>query len=539
MAAAACVRGAQRLRRRPPPVGPPIDGFFELSELVINAACCLSLRDVCSLRALSQRTGGSADDFLWERLFELRWSGEKRLRPTNAVGGSARWKNAFQACMRRAHAAFTAKTLPSLTQRARRKDGLPDLPRLVDALKLRHSLDVGPPPRAGTPFATVARTLYLSQDSVNTFSCGSCLRCSFASVKLRAPLRMDVRARSAAAGSDHVLISVCLPDVKAWGEPVATDDHFRFVLSPCGCVLVGLWHSDGTVAGLFAMLHHIRVLEPFLAASSEAALSSLVGKPEFDDIDSKLGLHDYNVILSIHSAKLEAFHNCFYGVGAFKETVSGSVRVKGACAVLQSELLNSAEEKKGGPPQSVGRGKDVLQPGARCLVAVGPKTETRRADFAAAVAHFEVLAPHKSGSQPPFPCLRSPQLAFQTMAFKSVFPDLVLVDATVFDEHGRVFWAISSAAILQSDAPPHESHFAAKRFASIDFDREKPEDGSPVRWICLADRGAAHLVVQLEYSGRLDGEEERPLPRLNSITLHPELIYLDKWWGSRYASQPP
>merc|ERR1712083_953482 len=107
------------------------------------------------------------------------------------------------------------------------------------------------------------------------------------------------------------------------------------------------------------------------------------------------------------------------------------------------------------------------------------------------------------------------------------------MDVTVFDEHGRVFWAASAAVTLQTDAPPHESLLASRRLADVvDFDRRAAdtlEDGSaPVRWICLADRGAAQLVVQLEYSSGCapsSAEAEGLPPRLNTITWHPEVAF--------------
>ncbi|CAE8693511.1 unnamed protein product, partial [Polarella glacialis] len=304
---------------------------------------------------------------------------------------------------------------------------------------------------------------------------------------------------------------------------------------------------DGTLAGLFGTLHHVNVFQPLLASGE--AWESLAGRPPPDDIDSSLGLHDYNLLLTLRSAKVEAFSNCFYKVAAFKPggdgTCFGSARVRQSCCVEQRPCVAGAAAAATAAPQvGSGRGQRI-----RSTPTADSASKGDEAFHSAQVANFEVLAPHASGSQPPFPCLRQPQLAFQTLAFRSILPDVFFLDATVFDEHGHVFWATSAAVSMVGDANPHESDLAQQRFVEVDFDRDSSihaggtdKAETAVRWVCLADRGAAQLVVQLEFGGRWSGgagsageEGQRPLPRLNSVSWHPELAYLDAWWGSRYA----
>ncbi|CAE7693482.1 unnamed protein product, partial [Symbiodinium necroappetens] len=91
-------------------------------------------------------------------------------------------------------------------------------------------------------------------------------------------------------------------------------------------------------------------------------------------------------------------------------------------------------------------------------------------------------------------------------------------------------------AAAATKACPHESTMLEERKAQVDFDREGNGSGAcqKVRWISLADRGAAHLVLQLEGAAQAPEADEggglvQPLPRLNSISWHPELAFLDDW----------
>lgn len=501
--ASASVRGAQRLRARPPPGASPTEAFFSLSEVVAKAAVFASLLDACALRGVSQAADDACcADALWEQLYARRWGVAERRPPRPA--GAGLWKQAFFAQLQRAQASFLAK-LPALVQKARRKDHQVDTRKIHDGLKLRYSITVGPPGNSKAMFGRGSKTMRLSQESTQVFATSVCLRCSFSATKMHLPILVELSARSSALGTDRIPFSVSMRDLRAGGTSLTSDEHFEYLRSPCGRVLLAVWKTDGTVAGLFATLHHLHVLEPFLP---DSVRQTLAGKPEYDDIDSRLGLHSYNMLLTLRSAKIESFSNCFYKVDIFKDQAFGTVDVKRACVVQRGELEKRLADSS---------------------------------DYAAEVAHFEVLAPHASGSRPPFPCLRPPQIAFQTSAFSSVLHDALFVDATVFDEHGRIFWAASAAVGLQSDAPPHESQFAAMRFNELDFDREDRVEGggAAVRWICLAERGAAQLMVQLEYGEEPEAATEgiRHPPRLNSVTWHPELGFLDTWWGSAYSKR--
>ncbi|CAE8721644.1 unnamed protein product, partial [Polarella glacialis] len=132
----ACARGAQqlRVRRHTEDVkGPPSQLFFSMSGLVLRAAVHTSMREVCALRgASSLLCDACSEDSLWEHLYSLRWATEQGPGPppprASATGG---WRQAFLARLRRAQAGFLARTLPTLAcQKARRKDGLPDLRKI-------------------------------------------------------------------------------------------------------------------------------------------------------------------------------------------------------------------------------------------------------------------------------------------------------------------------------------------------------------------------------------------------------------------------
>eukprot|EP00929_Paragymnodinium_shiwhaense_P034859 TRINITY_DN18915_c0_g3_i1.p1 TRINITY_DN18915_c0_g3~~TRINITY_DN18915_c0_g3_i1.p1 ORF type:complete len:715 (+),score=138.03 TRINITY_DN18915_c0_g3_i1:103-2247(+) len=499
---AAWLRGAQRLRKKPAPDAPSTEVFFGMVELLVRTAVHLDLRDACAVRSLSTAAEEACcSDLVWEPLYLKRWGEDKRPRAAALVS----WKQVFFSQLKRLQAAFLTKTLPALAQKARRKDGLPALQKIAGELRLSYTLSVKSP--------SLERRLQLTEDSVQVFASAVCLRCTFSSLKLRLPLRLEAVAHSAATGRDHRLLLAALPDASSWGEGIASDENFTYLRSPCGHILLSLWKSDGMVAGLFVNLHHIDVLRPFFKEAPEVAWQRLAGQPHFDDLDSQLGLREYTVLLTLRSAKMEVFSNCFYKVDALKSSDFASVRIR------EVDLINQAQQRQTGD-----------QP-ARLGASAGA--------YEAKVAHIDVLPPHKSGSAPPFPCTRPPQIVFQTLAFKSTLSDVIFLDATVFDEHGRVCWATSAAAQLQSKAPPHEELLSALRYAALDFDREDAAEEGATRWLSVADRGAAHLIVQLEYTSaaaaKAAGEDSKSLPRLNAITWHPELTFLDRWWGSSYS----
>lgn len=489
--------------------------------------------------------------------------------PAAAAAADGGWKLAFLSRLRRSQANFLAKA-PALVKKCRRKDGLPDLRKLHDALRIKYSLTIGSGASSRYSSAAPPTTLRLSQESAQVFHSAVCLRCSFSSLKLRPPLRVEVKAHSAGLGTEQVVLATEMRDEASWGEGFAADENFRFLRSPCGRLLLGVWCDGGAVAGLFASLHHLQVVGPLLR-DSPAARQILVSQPPPDDLDSQLGLHDYTLMLTLRGVRLEAFSNTFYRVNTLRGDAFGEVCVPGGLAISQHAAVGAAEAAAAAArqapaaspgPRRGGRAGSAGEPRAApaaAAVAAGRRVEAGA--HCAAMAHLEVLPPHESGSRPPFPCVRPLELVFQSLAFKSVFHDTCFADATVIDEQGHIIWATSAAVALQSAAPPHEAVLTAQRFAEIDFDRDAAFDmgfdsprrngrgrhrrggGPPVRWLCLADRGAAQLVVQLEYaSGGGEGGDEHAapnadVPRLNAVTWHPELAFLDAWWGSSYAKK--
>eukprot|EP00404_Azadinium_spinosum_P017691 CAMPEP_0180510130 /NCGR_PEP_ID=MMETSP1036_2-20121128/50110_1 /TAXON_ID=632150 /ORGANISM="Azadinium spinosum, Strain 3D9" /LENGTH=496 /DNA_ID=CAMNT_0022520621 /DNA_START=36 /DNA_END=1522 /DNA_ORIENTATION=+ len=487
----ACVRGAQLVRERvrAPLDSSPCETFIGLVELVIRVALCVPLCDVCALRSACQQTcEACCADSVWEFLFAQRWGNPKK-PPLAGASPRGMWNACFFAHLKKAQAVFLAKTLPALVRKSKRKDGLAHLQKICDALKVKYILRLGTP-GVGVPFARVTKSVELSPESVLISASSACLRCSFSSSVLRAPLRLEVVARSAALGSEKILLSTCLEHAKAWGGTFASDENFDFLRSPCGRVLAGMWKTDSALAGLFVTMHHVHILSPFLADAPTGTWQSLAGGPKPDDIDSRVGLHDYSIALVLRSAKMEAFSNSFYKVEAVKNDEFGDVQVSAACVVDQT----------GRPCQSA-----AATTHGTALPARG-SAKSKSGDYAASVAHFEVLAPHASGSQPPFPCVRSPQLVFQSLAFRSTLREACFLDATVFDEHGHIFWATSAAVRLETGSPPHESRLTRRHLTDvIDFDRagevESGQASGEMRWACLADRGAAQLLIQLEYRG--------------------------------------
>lgn len=505
----ACMRGPRKPATSADLPMLPSARFFTIWHLVARSARCSSLPDLAALCLVCSCSGKACiSDMVWEELYKNKWKQDVVPNVTD-VGG---WRNEYLTRVRRSQANFKAKTLPSLLQRSRRKDGLPDLQKLFEALQVRFSFTVGPQLgcRSGGDPKKKDQWFTLGSDSVGIFSTSVLLRCSFSRATFKPPLQVEFRGRSAALGTEHTVLVASMPAKGA--ELVAADENFVFFRSTCGRVLFCIWKNDGTLAGLFLSLHHMHLLEPFLLQSSKASLEHLAGKPAPDDLDSQLGLHDYSILLNLHSSKLEVFSNCFYKVAANKECTIGKARARRMCT-LESRVGSES--------------------GLR-------RTDSSAADFyEVAVANFEVLAPHDSGARPPFPCVRQPQLVFQSLAFKSILQDVFVLDATVFDEHGHVCWATSVVTSCQSGgSSPYESLLAARRFVNVDFDREDSGKGEAVRWCCVVERGSAHLVVQMEYSivSARNGDAQ-PLPRLNTISWHPELTFLDAWWGSKYSER--
>lgn len=522
-------------------------GVFAIVHLIIRIATHLTLREVQALCVASKRCSEACStDEVWQAIFRAQWGEDKKLQG-NGAESDVGWKQRFKVRLRRAHAHFAAKALPAHIKKLRRRDGLPDMQKLHDCLKLKYSLRLAP---TGASEADV-KVMPMSADSISIFASSVLLRCSFSSMKFRLPLRLEVVARSGAMGSEQTLLSTttCTSlTLESWGERIGSDDNFNFIRSPCGRVLLVFWKSDRTLAGLFVSLHHASVLRPFLSTASSSALQALVGKPPPDDVDSKLGLHGYTVLLALHSARLDLFSNCFYNVAAIKDgTFDQATMQRHVVLERSSEAPPEADEEEGSREQGRAHpSHKVAHQGAAGIGARAAKAPTPArerggaaslpagASYKASVANFEVVAPHKSGTNIPFPCLRQPQLAFQTTAFRSLLADTAFVDITVFDEHNHIFWGASAVVRLTSGDTPHESAVGAQRFVEVDFDRDGTEKGAPVRWLCLAEQGVAQLVVQLEYSAPSPSGEE-PLPRLNSITWHPELSFLNSWWGSQYA----
>lgn len=471
-----------------------------------------------------------------------------------ALEHTSDWKVEFLSLLRKSQQAFGLKQLPAAFKKAKRRDGLPDLQKMHDTLRVRYALRLQfSCSRAKT---SGDRDLPLGSDSVNTFQTSTCLRCSFSSLKLRTPIRIAIIGHSAALGKDAELLSVDLPNLSAWSEDTSRDDNFRFFHSACGRVLASIWRSDGTIAGLFFSIHHSHSLQLFTYGSS--CEDSLVQRPEYDDIDSRLGLHDYSLLITLRSARLETFSYCFYKVGARKRDTFVLAQVEQHHLIRQSEgaYRSRMDLDTEDSPSSISRHRQSERSSSSSkampsmamrgsqqsnLPWMNPQRPLATTSHEAAMASFEVLSPHSSGEMPPFSCLGQLRVVFQTSAFKCILADTTFLDATAFDEHGHVFWATSSVAHLTTACP----HSALRSEASaIDFDRDNLSGSDNIRWLCLGDVGAASLVLQLGMSydagGALVGNEhlddaEPEKMRLNIVSWHPELAYLNWWFGSKHS----
>ncbi|CAK9078741.1 unnamed protein product [Durusdinium trenchii] len=508
----AYARGAQAMReqqalRQKLQVGAR-DRSSLVLELVVRVACAAmqhAVREVCAVRTCSRQLCETcSEDAVWEQLYRLRWT------PSSSVATG--WRQAYLARLRRLQASFLARNLPNFVRKLRRRDGLPDLRKIHDALRMSFSLSLSHGPSASCQ--TIDFTEANVDASIQLFDTALCLRCTFSTLNLKCPLHYQLRGRSLACGKDEVLLTSSLQSPEDWSQSSIQEDC-RFLRSPCGRVFAALW-GDDSLAGIYVTLHYAQSLWPIIGASEAWAL--LARPPEPDDLDSALGLHDYTVLLTLRSAKQECFSNGFYKVHLFGlgsiTSGFGGVLVDGRCCVEQSQAAAGYVEGK-------------------------PSSRQKRRDksYNAEVSHFEALAPHDSGVQLPFPCLRAPQITLQTAAFKSVLQDHCFMDVTVFDEHGHIFWAVSAVCQL-FDACPHESSILQHRHVQVDFDRGSSASTSgraaSVRWLCLADRGAAQILVQLDFDC-FSGGSDRQLPRVNAVTLHPEVDFLDQWWSSKYA----
>eukprot|EP00439_Symbiodinium_sp_Y106_P046415 s3631_g5.t3 len=394
-------------------------------------------------------------------------------------------------------------------QKSRRRDGLPDLRKLHESLRVRYSLCIARK-------ANTARFEF-SDASVQAFDSAVCLRCSF-SLQVACPFRLECSGRSSSTEREEILLAAAMDRVDDWGDGFVKDE-IRLVRSPCGRLLVAFWRSSGTLAGLYANLTYRHVFQSLLPNCE--AWERLAGRPGPDDLDSALGLHGYTLLLTLRGAKAE--------LGRERADSFGSVAVSSSHSVIQTRDPANLP----GTAQDAGR------------ASFCPDQRVRERKLHAQVCHFEVLAPHDSGLQPAFSCTRQPGIVFQTAAFRLFLADRVFVDATIFDDHGRVFWAVTCFCTMTS-ACPHESTMLEERKAQVDFDREGNGSGAcqQVRWISLADRGAAHLVLQLEGAAQAREADEgsglvQLFPRLNSITWHPELAFLDDWWGSAMPDAVP
>ena len=303
-------RGAQRMRdmraKQAQGFASDLDKSLFVLELAVRNACTAfqnAWREVCAVRACScQLRDICSEDHVWEQLFKLRWPQQTSFQtvPDNS------WRKAFLSRLQRVQASFLARNMPSLVQKTRRRDGFPDLRKLCEALRMSFSLSI-----AQSKGSKSSEFFFKSDASIQLFESALCLRCTFSS-QLWCPLHFNLRGRSSAVGKEELLVTSSLQKLEDWNA--SSEGDCNFFRSPCGRLFAAFW-GDGTLAGMYITLHYAQILGPILGESE--AWSLLAGRPQPDDLDSSLGLHDYTVMLSLRSAKLECFSNTFYKVHLF------------------------------------------------------------------------------------------------------------------------------------------------------------------------------------------------------------------------------
>lgn len=288
-------------------------------ELVVRLGCVRmqgAVREVCQVRACSRQLQEiCSEDGVWEQLYGLRWAlgaGQTEMKG---------WRQAFLARLGRAQAHFLARTLPNLVRKHRRRDGCPELRKIFESLKMSFTLRCSQ--------GAVKCSLELTEASIQLFDSALAVRCTF-STPLRCPLQLELLGRSQSLGRLEPLLTSRLHSLEDWPSATETDD---FRTSPCGRVFLGFW-KDGSLAGLFLSLHYAQILWPLMAGSE--AWSLLATPPPADDLDSELGLHDYTMLLTLRSAKLECFSNCFYKIHAHKRSMFGGAGCSGKVSQVRT-----------------------------------------------------------------------------------------------------------------------------------------------------------------------------------------------------------
>ena len=283
--------------------GVPIAAFVNIADLIQQTIAYHNVRDVCSLKASSRQLRDTCSgDAFWETLYRLRWPLEREVQMLPDAG----WRQRFVERLRHARETFIRRSLPALMRKSRRRDGLPDLRKLHEALRIRYSMSIH---ARNAP----AAHLEFSQTSTQPFDSAVCLRCSFASLQVLCPFRLRCVGRSSAIGREEVLLTADV-DLDAWGDAFVNGE-IKFVRSPCGRLLLAFWTSSKTLAGMYVNLTYKHIFQSLWPDCE--AWRSLAGRPGSDDLDSLLGLHGYSLLLTLRGAKTECFANTFYKVAAF------------------------------------------------------------------------------------------------------------------------------------------------------------------------------------------------------------------------------
>ena len=285
--------------------GVPVAVTTSMADLVHYTCAYHSLRDVCVLRASSRHIcDACSQDTVWENLYRLRWPLEI---PGQSVPGCG-WLQRFLHRLRQVHEAFVRRKLPDLARKSRRRDGLPDLRKLYESLQVRHIMSVVQP-HAGT-----AR-LEFNQTSVQMFDSAVCLRCSFSSLRVTCPFRLEFVGRSATMGRQEVLLTADVNSLDDFSDELVMDET-KFLRSRCGRLLLAFWGSSNTLAGIYANLSYHCIFQSLWSKCE--AWDILAGRPCSDDLDSCLGLHSYALQLTLRSGKVESFSSTFYNLDSFR-----------------------------------------------------------------------------------------------------------------------------------------------------------------------------------------------------------------------------
>ena len=234
--------------------------------------------------------------------------------------------------------------------------------------------------------------------------------------------RADAAAAAAeAAGTDAVELRE-LPMNTVATAPLSEGDEGGEETAVPGSLVVGVWKGTGTVAFVWCVLHHHGLLHRALDGDEHTLgrgpplppppTGAGAAAGEDGDVDPLRGLHDYTLTVELDALGVEG------GAGRSNAIFSGSF----PHLDLVADRVPQVIERNG----------------------------TR---------YFKCAALKQDEQHKHLPFDGAPALAWSAGPMNGVIRNAVMVEATLLDEHGEVFWAAATPSAL-ADAPPETVDFA-------------------------------------------------------------------------------